>query len=466
MKRLVFLLLFISTSSFASIDTEVATVKVISDYTKYSYRMMGSGFLFNYKKETYVLTSEHVIYHENLGMTHQIYHSDHGSIEAQYLVSDWGNGIALLKLSKYLTVSGIPELSELAVPKSLKNKDLVDLFGYPASSFLLQEVYDGVVAGAFSTSKVLADVSNMIEIEDAQGEFGMSGGVAFNSQLDFIGLISHQKLNASNIPGPWSPGDLPFDNKILLVPGSVVLSWVQSYLDHPKTHETKLFKEVNLQIQTHWEVAQSLDLIFSYTDIYGQPPYVNIGYYRRDGANSIWNDAAGILKEIRNQLEIYENAAPKVYASYSVIGFRKVSSPGNYHWSISKAITRFMDFFEFMEDPAYEPIVRLEGNYMSAEVDKLVKIGNQLNSAISYTQSTQLEKDLKRLSDLVTAKDITGWESAGYWKYVRLKDLNELMNDSYYAKDWASLKKNKPTQYNDIKNKLTLLTDQMKRMVF
>jgi hypothetical protein len=192
----------------------------------------GSGFLFGYEGASYVLTSEHVIYHSGQGFCHFVSHARLAKREEAELVrADWGAGLALLKLPK-AKASDLPRFETLA-KAGFAERERVTAAGFPLLSNELVRDPRCQVLSEKSHRAFIPLVSDFIEIDGCHTEYGMSGGIVFQQEKGLAGLISHQLLKQS--VGPSSviemrPEVTPDEHHFFLIPWSFASVWVQSAL--------------------------------------------------------------------------------------------------------------------------------------------------------------------------------------------------------------------------------------------
>ena len=121
---IVFVLSFVSTA-FADVTLKMKelvndlTVKTFSSKDTKGIIKQGSGVIINKGDDTYILTSEHTVFHHE-NANHSVVLSDKSIVPARFIGADWSRGMALLQVDKRL--SG----TELSTVKSVKtNSELI-----------------------------------------------------------------------------------------------------------------------------------------------------------------------------------------------------------------------------------------------------------------------------------------------------------------------------------------------------
>src|SRR5690606_7776712 len=123
---------------------------------------------------------------------------------------------------------------ESFMDRELKVHDRVTLKGYPWNSPQLLVDDRGVVVMPRSDRHLIPLLSSMAELGTGPaGEFGMSGGPAFERGTDKVaGLLSHQYIEL--VPGKPSkvahyvPGQKVLQNHLLLIPASEIKKWLDA----------------------------------------------------------------------------------------------------------------------------------------------------------------------------------------------------------------------------------------------
>ncbi len=162
---------------------------------------VGSAVVVGTSKGLFAVTSEHVV--GALPVTLRI---NQISLGLTLLHSDWAKGFAIYRLndqslSHVSQMFSDQELSKLTI---VQPKEVLRIEGYPVKTSGQPITTSGEVLVASSSRPFLPDVSG-IELINAHGEFGMSGGGVYKGE-EFVGILSHQILNVK--PGAASEVDV------------------------------------------------------------------------------------------------------------------------------------------------------------------------------------------------------------------------------------------------------------------
>jgi len=197
-------------------------VKVVSTLPEKNRRLEGSGLLFRYQNRAYVLTSEHVLIHDNVHAGQSVESSQFGIRAAKLIVSDWGRGLGLLEVMdldakkiSFEFYDKSPGFNESRMHASWKQIDFERKFiaGYPFGTSELRVVKPQIpielVFGEPFQSKVhpLAKVLHI----NMSAEFGMSGGVYIYNNVHLFGVLSYLQ---SLLPG-LSPDVFAIDRETI-----------------------------------------------------------------------------------------------------------------------------------------------------------------------------------------------------------------------------------------------------------
>jgi|GEM_PF-4687792 len=160
----------------------------------------GSAFLVKAPGAIYVLTSEHVVLHDD---SSSVCHSialtggdrDFG---AKLLRVSFVKGLALLELTGNPDQARSFALDEARLVFNQLGVEKVLGLGFPHGSHQLQVLKDGKVLNFESARSLVPDVHKMIETSSMPVEYGMSGGLLIGQDSDgrygFLGMLSHQVL--------------------------------------------------------------------------------------------------------------------------------------------------------------------------------------------------------------------------------------------------------------------------------
>ena len=273
--------------------SESSLVKVFSGRCgseKVGFR--GSGFVFRDGEQNYVLTSEHVVVHNNKDFCHLIWNETFGEIKAELVAADWGYGLGLLKLPR------------LADQESFQNRTIFDsdvksgkitTWGYPYGAESLVSDHYGRILLAKSERNLIPIVDYMTEVIEAHGEYGMSGGVVTENKTgQLVGLLSHQYIVKP--PGrpaavaEWEESHTTVENHLLVIASSTIKKWLSLILDKKKS--ASMQRLASSQISGDKVVIVSGGLCFIQSKADSEEPTGGIG--GGDGTGIGGGDGTGI----------------------------------------------------------------------------------------------------------------------------------------------------------------------------
>jgi hypothetical protein len=282
-----------------------AVVKVRS-YPCLTKRPMfqGSGVLVEVEGEIKVITSEHILIHEDSSrICFDIQNDKISTLKAKIQNISYLKGLALLsvKASQNVTKYSVP-LSNLDSSHGLNDGPLSAL-GYPATSPKLQILNSGKLISNDSPRSFLPEVSHMIEASGLAVEYGMSGGVLLSQtghkEYSFMGILSHQYLKRSEgSTTQISSGSFTAQDIALSIPSEVVSDWVESL------NEDKWRRDANAQMKGS-EVLTYGPLVFelshmSEKDLYAIGGADGSGIGGADGSGIGGNSANGLQEKIND----------------------------------------------------------------------------------------------------------------------------------------------------------------------
>jgi hypothetical protein len=272
-------------------DWQHASVKVSSfPCSTGRPRFSGSGLLVSYRGETWVVSSEHVVLNgKSPAICHEVtFSSISGSADLR--VSDYKNGLALLKLktpTPHARDSAISMESLASDERQLSEGSLVAI-GFPALSNAVQTLTGGSLIAARSERALIPGLKSSIEAANLPVEYGMSGGVLVSSVGGrgalFAGLLSHQVLKREAGHSTLS-SDLALANEsrndlTIAISAADVKSWLTAQFEN--SPEPVWQRLVHEQINGR-EVIQYGPLLFS---------------IRQENAKDIWTiggaDGSGV----------------------------------------------------------------------------------------------------------------------------------------------------------------------------
>lgn len=192
---------------------ENALVKMTSSSKAHTFN--GSGLGFRVGNRAFIVTSDHVVLHENTRVENRILSGEH-ALSATLVASDFGRGLALLEISSDPMPDDIswPGLESLRAASPAIG-DPVTMIGFPAMSDSFIRDPRARIKAPAAASSIFLEIPALVEIENGHGEFGMSGGVAASAKGELTGILSHQVFEKNNL--------------ILAIPGADVIKWVQGF---------------------------------------------------------------------------------------------------------------------------------------------------------------------------------------------------------------------------------------------
>jgi hypothetical protein len=445
--------------AFGASDPEDIVVKVISykDGTKIHYE--GSGILVQYHKAVYVLTSEHVVLHDNDPGTHIEFQLDgKNPHEATYINSDWGMGLALLKAVDGITSDTFPDLEVLANATSPQIHEQAISTGFPVHSKSLIVDVDGKVSSTTNISMVLADVEQMLEIQGAHGEFGMSGGPVLDHDLVPIGILSHETPDTQN--------------KILYaVPISVASQWAIHFITDPNA-KPRL-------------VRNSIDFVW-YAGVRVRTERLIIDWYQKFDENNLqrvelgWDDTlqepglnpptepypAPLFQKTMSRIAPWLKDGHDVgsYAHSTVTMFRPSDIT---RFEEMKPPATFVEFFRKAKDPRFEAMAQFSPNHKDWYwyADRYCGLGQGIDRRAYNLNAKRLRPALVAIGELTSCIDTTGQGGAFKTKYpaeaLGRDDIESVLNDPEYKSDWENLKVNDKFTYDELQDDLKLIEEPL-----
>lgn len=417
MIRVVFVFLnLIGCMSFAA---KLEIVKVTSSEIQGNQIFRGSGFAFRHDNLTYVLTSDHVVFHSNIGFRHQISSPLLGNLQGQYLISDFASGLALIQVTTdSSTTKDLYSLEQ--IPHRMPEKGLQTiLIGYPAASDGLLRDFDGIISNPKKTSEILISVPEMIEVQKGHAEFGMSGGVAISLAGEYLGTLSHQI---------YSQGEGDIQNLILLIPGSQSLDWLRNYfLSKPPTAEiVQLPQDQSWQ---HYPTFRSGHILFSYVDTYATGSPVLLLNSAATGSDFLYARENGDLSAFETYL-----SGPNA-CSIVVSRFRRRGEIGAVRFSISS----LPNLMRSLLNPDWEPLGHLLCSGHEAAVLKLEEHRQELAGFRLPTEAYKLGGLQKKIVAALTDQEPD--DQTPSYDRVKPKDIDQIINGSQYTQEWLAVRK-------------------------
>jgi hypothetical protein len=204
------------------------TVKVTSRLQGDPASAEGSGLLFPRAGRTFAVTSNHVLHPDQEISVSAIRAAGLVSCSARLMAQDSSNGLALLELIDC-------SLDAEPFPEPARAKRGLEIFteGFAHGSRTLQSDLRGTVRSVDARHDFFPVGFPLIEISGSTGEYGMSGGVISTEERKYVGMLSHQKVSyegRTDEDAPlWRNGQ-KVENRLIVIPGAVVKSWVDLQL--------------------------------------------------------------------------------------------------------------------------------------------------------------------------------------------------------------------------------------------
>ena len=193
----------------------------------------GSGILVSYRNDTFVVTSEHVLIHdEGPRFCHEVTSEKLGVVKSKLIAVSFTKGLGLLQVPslKHSLAINSEELNT-----SIELNQSYSALGFPAGGKKLQTLKNGKLITSQSERYFIPLVRDMLELSGLPVEYGMSGGVLIDGNNLFAGILSHQVLRRN--PGEMSRVGVVdslqptrFGDLTLAIPAAEVYQWLDSTL--------------------------------------------------------------------------------------------------------------------------------------------------------------------------------------------------------------------------------------------
>lgn len=448
----IFIVLVLSQSVLA-IDLVPWTIKVSSGPCGFPSVMEGSGMVFSNAGKTYVLTSEHVLFHSNEKYCHEV-KANGEKLSLRLAHAEWGNGLALLETSRSIDA---PKWETLRKSISAIPGERTQAIGYPYhEEFLVQNQWGTeLLQVGPNPRKLFPLVPHLIELVHAHGEFGMSGGPAVSESGVWRGMLSHQVLRLlpgkKSVIGEMTGDSSVIDNHLLIIPAETIVKWVDEYFKlpdqvlpffrrDPRSQVTP--KPVILTQGLRWETEKTPEAVSSAANPL-QPSASNIGllpsvtHGGADGAGvggyDVQAEGVGIrvsldvngpatrwylesrrkwMEQIRHELRLpWVKVRIPFMLRRSETGFEKI------------AIRSLNEFFEKLQDVELFPVTIVVSEQSSE--NPLQKMGSELSTLLKSFEGSPLPivEQLKIVADLLESNQ---WALVTPSSVERLADTQEL----------------------------------------
>jgi hypothetical protein len=225
----------------------VKTYSRLCDNAQFDFR--GSGTMFKSSStdpSIYVLTSEHVLLQGTKAKDHVCHTVSYQSktpqgdatwldASAELVATDWQSGLAILKLELNAgsLANDIPTYGDLIAKEP--TGESFDVAGLPYGVERELRADSGKFSAENSLRHLMPNGSPVFELQDADGEFGMSGGPVFDHDGKLTGLLSHQFLvqrqgRTSAIAVFGEDNQPTHENHLILIRGADLTTWIDAAL--------------------------------------------------------------------------------------------------------------------------------------------------------------------------------------------------------------------------------------------
>lgn len=453
-------------------------VKTESEFCEISSsKQKGSGTLFEHNGSIYVISSEHVFHHRNNGVCHHVLFTDAKGEpqrkKAELLRVDWLHGLALLKIEDSSSLMDVVSFSEInsKLSQSQKGEDLFVL-GVPHQNPEYEILRSqGRVLNPLSSRAFVPGVPQLLEIEKAHGEYGMSGGPVVDANDHFAGVLSHQVL--SLVPGKPArvidniPSQGTLSNHLFAIPAPLVMEWIQHYFENQETWnlEQDLIRDTSSQVLFQKDKILFFNLAIasferpktssSYNQIGGGD---GVGIGGGDGVGIGGGDGVGIggsPSSYEHHLQISLRAEsqnlptklnPRIWELHSSF-LERVQKNGPFvvEYLVKKqsgerptkknfhSLEEFVS--EFLNNASLRPVGRaLENRSTPHQIQKqglsLLKLLNEAPHAPESRELNGFLKEIEWVARTLASED---------YLIVEASDLRSLIDDPNYKEIWKSL---------------------------
>jgi hypothetical protein len=420
------LFVFFSFSVFAGIDLESSVVKITTKDPRAAYSLNGSGFLFKYREMALVLTSEHIfIPKKDSPAVTKMQTQDGKEYTLQLLRSDWGSGLALLYSPEKIQLDNLTDLMDFQPMFSPLFGQNVIAAGFPANSKGIVVDPNGTIADNDSRYELFLDTTSLYEVSNAMTEFGMSGGLLADTDLNPLGIISHKRT----VP----------ENRTYVIPMSKAWNWVKNIFDQAA------FKAALIRASF---AGENRDLIVrtGRFDVYysDSSKDIRIDYFRSDEI-SIGNlfDHPFFQDGDRICTRLF-HSRDRMYPRIDVYGFRPKGLANIF--SRLESPTSLLDFFKKLRDTRFQPV-----GHATYQGSDLRFVSQETRDAMataqrSYSNLPKKKEFLELDSELNYAMRLIGENSSWMDDEYRLErlsphDIDFLLDDPKFTKDWALYRK-------------------------
>lgn len=424
-------------------------VKIASHLCSKREGLYGSGWVFRFKSQTYVLTSEHVVLHTegNEGVVcHRVFHPTSGWQPARLKHVDWGGGLAILELHE-----NWPTAQPLKPAAALNHEVVIE--GFPFHSMTALRDEQGRILSKKSRRHFIPLVQDMLEVSGAHAEYGMSGAPVFqrNGAGDFVGLLSHQvivqRFGRESLVASReleSQGTM----NLLVIPASDIEPWLRKVLAPERTTRPNFTREINsarilasgLAFSIKPQAARNTTAERPSGEIGGEgagiggpsstPSREITISFAAEAIETEWYEPA--KKEWLEKVKVY-----LIKQSTVTVPFLIEKNPLNGRLQ-KKSITSISQFFSELRNPAVQAVVNATGPVVGTiekRTERLVGLAHQLRNEVDTVQSPNLSVQ-GLLSEVRETAEIA--QTEGVW-ILPSREVHRLIEDSVFEKPWRTL---------------------------
>lgn len=404
----------------------------------------GSGAIFQFNNELFVISSDHVLIRSNQAAVHAVTATGSSPMKATILMADWARGFSLLKIHappNFSTVL-IPDFADLD-PLPTGSYDEGWVHGFPARSNSPIRHQTHAWRAMKHSPGLPIHIDEFLTADTAHVEFGMSGGFAeilYAGKPGVLGILSHQILNpmAGNVE-ELKPGSPVTNNQAIAIPFPKIKNQIEEFLKTGQAKSWNFFwptQSTNLVEQVY---TGSLLLWLSHggTEIKDE---LQVRYETKTPFNTtLYPDHHGFLARIQKKLIA---RAPRVSRttpnSFNVNGVRK---KGDFSQRIYLDAAHMEDAIKILDDPNVE--VTGYFSYENIEVikDAMRDFTRRFNgcSWAPVNGDNSLCERLHWISQVVEYPFMDDFNTPRYkWTVLRTSDLDELLQPKY-DEHWSKL---------------------------
>ena len=457
--KVAFVCLYFFTGAFVALGGERPVVKIQSSRCDEEVVYKGSGLLFQNTGKTYVLTSDHVLLHGKKGFCQTIWNSELDEQKAVFLVADWGKGLALLEVPGLTPKSSWPSLTQLTEVVPLQNGDPVEVTGFPFGSEKLLKDRNGRVLDLKSQKHLFVELDDLIEIQGAHGEFGMSGAPVFSQDSQFAGVLSHQGL---------IPGSAKLNGNLLAIPAVAVSAWLKRYFNDPEHFALTFFEDPGTQL-IKWDEVHSGEMTFTFScQLLGGPCTVLISPNhdpRYKHMSRRFADPSGLIAKW--DLFFSTHKSESIY-----VPFFRAPSESSIIGGPLVPVDSLYSFFQYLKIPGIRPMAMLKiiGFGDSSDIENAARAISHATVSLwpgpaPSAGKMGLLQELERATLAFTRGGSFSFSPDRYdWLSTSASELDILLDDPQFKNSWDFLREKNPNQAKTLREQTELFKSQFSRL--